>query len=130
MEVVFGIEVKEVDPTGHSYELVKTLNLTYDGMLSNDGGMPKTGFLILILGMIFMEGNCAPEEKIWKALNTMGVYAGLLAVQGTLKSLLQHHSSKASILWCSAFFVPDTPGSPEGNTEGPGTASSEPLLPS
>ena len=29
----------------------------------------------------------------------------LLAVQGTLKSLLQHHSSKASILWCSAFFL-------------------------
>ena len=29
----------------------------------------------------------------------------LLAVQGTLKSLLQHHSSKASIIWCSAFFV-------------------------
>ena len=28
----------------------------------------------------------------------------LLVVQGTLKSLLQHHSSKASILWCSAFF--------------------------
>ena len=28
----------------------------------------------------------------------------LLTVQGTLKSLLQHHSSKASILWCSAFF--------------------------
>ena len=29
----------------------------------------------------------------------------LLAVQGTVKVLLQHHSSKASILWCSAFFV-------------------------
>ena len=29
----------------------------------------------------------------------------LLAVQGTLKSLLQHHSSKASILWCPAFFT-------------------------
>ena len=29
----------------------------------------------------------------------------LLAVQGTLKSLLQHHSSKASILWSSAFFI-------------------------
>ena len=29
----------------------------------------------------------------------------LLAVQGTLKSLLQHHSSKASILWCSAYFI-------------------------
>ena len=29
----------------------------------------------------------------------------LLAVQGTLKRLLQYHNSKASILWCSAFFV-------------------------
>ena len=29
----------------------------------------------------------------------------LLAVQGTLKSLLQHHSSKASILWCLSFFM-------------------------
>ena len=29
----------------------------------------------------------------------------LLAAQGTLKSLLQHHSSKPSILWCSAFFT-------------------------
>ena len=32
-------------------------------------------------------------------------WLGLLAVQGTLKSLLQHHSSKASILWHSAFFM-------------------------
>ena len=29
----------------------------------------------------------------------------LLAIQGTLKSLSQHHSSKASVLWCSAFFM-------------------------
>ena len=29
----------------------------------------------------------------------------LLAVQGTLKSFLQHHSSKVSVLWCSAFFM-------------------------
>ena len=32
-------------------------------------------------------------------------WSHLLVVQGTLKSLLQHHSSKASILWCSAFFM-------------------------
>ena len=32
-------------------------------------------------------------------------WLALLAVQGTLKGLLQHHSSKASILWCSAFFT-------------------------
>ena len=32
-------------------------------------------------------------------------WLNLLSVQGTLKSLLQHHSSKASVLWCSAFFT-------------------------
>ena len=32
-------------------------------------------------------------------------WVDLPAVQGTLKSLLQHHSSKASVLWCSAFFI-------------------------
>ena len=32
-------------------------------------------------------------------------WVDLLAVQGTLKKLLQHHMSKASILWCSAFFL-------------------------
>ena len=32
-------------------------------------------------------------------------WLALFAVQGTLKSLLQHYSSKASILWCSAFFT-------------------------
>ena len=38
----------------------------------------------------------------WSAL---GDWLDLLAVQGTLKSLLQHHSYKASILWCPAFFM-------------------------
>ena len=42
----------------------------------------------------------------------------LLAVQGTLKSLLQHHSSKASILWRSAFFTvqPSHPYTTTGKT--------------
>ena len=35
-------------------------------------------------------------------------WLALLAVQGTFKSLLQHHSSKASILQCSAFFTPNS----------------------
>ena len=38
-------------------------------------------------------------------LRTDFLQDGLAAVQGTLKSLLQHHSSKASILLCSAFFI-------------------------
>ena len=39
----------------------------------------------------------------WFPLGLNWLY--LLSVQRTLKSLLQHHSSKASILWCSAFFI-------------------------
>ena len=44
----------------------------------------------------------------------------LLAVQGTLKSLLQNHSSKASMLWCSAFFIVQLshPYTTTGNTMG------------
>ncbi|XP_007524636.2 putative MAGE domain-containing protein MAGEA13P [Erinaceus europaeus] len=75
MEVVFGLEVKEVDASSHSYELHKILDLTYDGML-NDNSLPKTGLLILILGVIFMEGNVASEEKVWEVLSMIGVCAG------------------------------------------------------
>ncbi|XP_037676855.1 melanoma-associated antigen 10-like [Choloepus didactylus] len=76
MEVICGIDVKEVDPTIHSYILVNSLILTYDEMLSGDQGMPKIGLLIIILGVIFMEGNCAPEEEVWDLLNMMGVCEG------------------------------------------------------
>ena len=57
---------------------------------------------------------CIKWSKYWSfsfSISPFNVYSGLisfrtawfdlLAVQGTLKSLLQHHSSKASILWCS-----------------------------
>ena len=45
-------------------------------------------------------------------------WLNLLAVQGTLKSLLQHHSSKASVLWCSAFLIvqPSHPYATPGKT--------------
>ena len=45
-----------------------------------------------------------PSKEIPGLIFRMG-WLDLLAVQGTLKSLLQHHSSKASILWHSAFFT-------------------------
>ncbi|XP_042536337.1 melanoma-associated antigen 10-like [Dipodomys spectabilis] len=77
MQLVFGIELKEVDPTHHAYILVTSLGLTYDGMMSDVQGMPKTGLLIMILGVIFIEGNCAPEEVVWESLSVMGVSPGL-----------------------------------------------------
>ena len=49
--------------------------------------------------------NISPSSEHPGLISFRMDWLDLLAVQGTLKSLLQHHSSKASILWCSAFFI-------------------------
>ena len=49
--------------------------------------------------------NISPSNEHPGLISFRTDWLDLLAVQGTLKSLLQHHSSKASILWCSAFFI-------------------------
>ena len=49
--------------------------------------------------------NISPSNEYSGLIYFRMDWLDLLAVQGTLKSLLQHHSSKASILWCSAFFI-------------------------
>ena len=67
---------------------------------------------------LFQSVLCIRWPKYWSfsfSISPSNEYSGLisfridwfdlLAVQGTLESLLQHHSSKASILWCSAFFI-------------------------
>ena len=49
--------------------------------------------------------NISPSNEYPGLISFRMDWLALLAVQGTLKSLLQHHSSKASILQCSAFFT-------------------------
>ena len=49
--------------------------------------------------------SIVPSQEIPGLISFKMDWLDLLAVQGTLKSLLQHHSSKASILWRSAFFT-------------------------
>ena len=49
--------------------------------------------------------SISPSNKHPRLISFRMDWLDLLAVQGPLKSLLQHHSSKASILWCSAFFI-------------------------
>ena len=49
--------------------------------------------------------NISPSNEHPELISLRMVWLDLLAVQGTRKSLLQHHSSKASILRCSAFFI-------------------------
>ncbi|XP_055987094.1 melanoma-associated antigen B18-like [Sorex fumeus] len=75
MELAFGVDVKEVDPIRHCYALVNKLEFTFDNTASEDDTMPRTGLLMIVLGVIFMKGNCAREADIWEVLNMMGVYA-------------------------------------------------------
>ena len=49
--------------------------------------------------------NISPSNECSGLISFRRDWLDFLAVQGTLKSLLQHHSSKASILWHSAFFI-------------------------
>ena len=49
--------------------------------------------------------NISPSSEYSGLISFRMDWLDLLAVQGTLKSLFQHHSLKASILWCSAFFI-------------------------
>ena len=49
--------------------------------------------------------NISPSNEHPRLISFRMDWLDLLAVQGTLKSLLQHHSSKSSFLWCSAFFI-------------------------
>ena len=49
--------------------------------------------------------NISPSSEYSGLISFTIDWLDLLLVQGTLKSLLQHHSSKAPILWCSVFFI-------------------------
>ncbi|XP_006978168.2 melanoma-associated antigen B1-like [Peromyscus maniculatus bairdii] len=73
LEMIFGIDMKENDPVSRSYVLTNTLNLTYD---DSNWRLPRNGFLIITLGVIFIEGNCASEESVWEFLNVVGIYDG------------------------------------------------------
>uniref|UniRef100_A0A8C3YAD2 MAGE family member B5 n=1 Tax=Catagonus wagneri TaxID=51154 RepID=A0A8C3YAD2_9CETA len=76
IEIIFAVELKEVNSTRQCYDLVSKLKLPNNGRVRAGRGLPKTGLLMNLLGMIFMKGNCATEEDIWKFLSMMQVYAG------------------------------------------------------
>ncbi|CAD7666235.1 unnamed protein product [Nyctereutes procyonoides] len=63
LRLVFGLDVIEVDPSEHSYVLNPILGLTWDGMLSDQWGLPKTGLLGLVLGLILLQDGCVPRRR-------------------------------------------------------------------
>ncbi|XP_032746326.1 melanoma-associated antigen 10-like [Rattus rattus] len=76
LEMTFGIDIKESDLLSSAYVFVNSLNLTYEDVLDDTDRLPRNAFLIVILGVIFIEGNCASEERIWEFLKLVGVYDG------------------------------------------------------
>ena len=109
-------------PVHHSWSLLKLMSIK-SVMPSNH---PIFCRPLLLLPLIFPSIRVSSNKsvlhiswpKYWSfrfSISPFNEYSGLisfridcfdlLAIQGTLKSLRQHHSSKASILWCKAFFT-------------------------
>lgn len=74
LETFFALDLNEADSTRHSYVLVSKLKLPNNGRVRPGRGFPKTGLLMHILGMIFINDNCVSEEEIWRDLRLMHVY--------------------------------------------------------
>ncbi|XP_055986230.1 melanoma-associated antigen 4-like [Sorex fumeus] len=75
-QLLFGIDVKEINPEIHSYVLVTTLGLIYHGMVGPRQTMSNTGLLVMVLGLILLENDCASEQVVWEQLGLMGVHPG------------------------------------------------------
>ena len=110
--------------------LSSTISQSLLKLMSIESVMPSNHLILhrsfLLLPLIFPSIRIFSNEsvlhirwpKYWSlsfSISPSNEYSGLISfrvdwldlheVQETLKSLLQHHSSKASILWCSAFFI-------------------------
>ena len=65
----------------------------------------SSGSVLHIRWSQYWSFSFSPSNEYSELISFRIDWFDLLAVQGALKSHLQHHSSKASILWCSAFFM-------------------------
>ncbi|KAM7339025.1 hypothetical protein ACRRTK_002510 [Alexandromys fortis] len=89
MVLTFAVDVKETDPTRHCYELFSIFSPTGEELTNCEEIMPKSGLLMTILCLIFMNGSCINEEYVWLALSVMGVYAGVdHFIYGNVKKLI------------------------------------------
>ncbi|XP_065772748.1 melanoma-associated antigen B17-like [Muntiacus reevesi] len=76
VELVFGLELKEVDCSRNIYALINKFSLGAEEGSCGERGMPKSGLLMALLGIIFMKGNRATEEEVWDFLSVLGIYDG------------------------------------------------------
>nr|KAF6492542.1 MAGE family member D2 [Molossus molossus] len=78
LEKVFGIQLKEIDKNDHLYILLSTLEPTDAGILGTTKDSPKLGLLMVLLSIIFMNGNRSSEAVIWEVLRKLGLRPGYL----------------------------------------------------
>ena len=71
----------------------------------HQGVFKRVNSLHLVAKVLEFQLCVSPSHEYSRLISFRMDWLDLLAVQGTLKSLLQHHSSKASILWHSAFYI-------------------------
>ncbi|XP_007957298.1 melanoma-associated antigen B1-like [Orycteropus afer afer] len=76
LEIGFGLELREVNPSSGTYALISQLDISSGGTLYGNMGIPRTGLLMNLLGLIFMKGNRITEEETWEFLNVLGIYPG------------------------------------------------------
>ncbi|XP_012881938.1 PREDICTED: melanoma-associated antigen B2-like [Dipodomys ordii] len=76
MDLIFGLELKEIKPNSPCYTLVSKAEFTSSGGMPSGLEFPKNGLLMSLLGVIFLNGNCATEEEVWEFLSILGVYDG------------------------------------------------------
>ncbi|XP_007954402.1 melanoma-associated antigen B2-like [Orycteropus afer afer] len=76
IEVIFGLEVKEVDSKGQYYTIVRKWEISKEENIYGGGRYHKNGLLLPLLGLMYVIGKRATEEKIWQFLNSLGVYDG------------------------------------------------------
>ncbi|XP_012864145.1 melanoma-associated antigen B18-like [Echinops telfairi] len=75
LELAFDVELKEVDPIRHCYAFIDKLDVSMNEMIPKENSLRQSGFLMLVLSVIFLKDSCASEEEVWEALNMIGVYA-------------------------------------------------------
>ena len=116
------------EPAAHQASLSFTISQSFLKLMSIESMMPSNQ-LIFCLPLLFLPSifpsirvffrvccsnqmakvnwsfSICPSNEYSGLISFTIAWFDLLAVQGTLKSLLQHHSLKASTLWCSAFFM-------------------------
>ena len=97
------MSIESVMPSNHSSSVIPFFSCLQS--FPTSGSFPMSQFFASGSQYWSFSFSISPSNEYSGLISFRMDWLDLVAVQRTLKSLLQHHSSKASILWCSAFFI-------------------------